>query len=172
MVDGLYGTIHTPYAVFSDDMYDGITEVKKQVKDTTMILNSIASGDNVCASADYQKNRGKILDTGISLYEYMGKHSTHGKSIVIDDDIAVVGSYNFDCRSTYVDTETMLVVQGKEITKQLEEDFSRLKSGSLKVNKDGSYQNDKNVAERTMDSKKQSMIKILSYIIQAFRYLA
>lgn len=40
---------------FSDDMYDGITEVKKQVKDTTMILNSIASGDNVCASADYQK---------------------------------------------------------------------------------------------------------------------
>ena len=89
MVDGLYGTIHTPYAVFSDDMYDGITEVKKQVKDTTMILNSIASGDNVCASADYQKNRGKILDTGISLYEYMGKHSTHGKSIVIDDDIAV-----------------------------------------------------------------------------------
>lgn len=34
-------------------------------------LKFIASGDNVCASADYQKNRGKILDTGISLYEYM-----------------------------------------------------------------------------------------------------
>ena len=57
-------------------------------------------------------------------------------SLIIDDDIAVVGSYNFDCRSTYVDTETMLVVQGKEITKQLEEDFSRLKSGSLKVNQE------------------------------------
>ena len=28
LVDGLYGTIHTPYAVFSDDMYDGITELK------------------------------------------------------------------------------------------------------------------------------------------------
>ena len=90
MVDGLYGTIHTPYAVFSDDMYDGITEVKKQVKDTTMILNSIASGDNVCASADYQKNRANILHTGISLYEYKGKQSTHGKSIVIEDDIADV----------------------------------------------------------------------------------
>ena len=164
--------IHTPYAVFSKEMYEGIAQVKQQVPNTTMILNSIASGDNICASADYQKNRSKILDTGVSLYEYMGRHSTHGKSLIIDDDIAVVGSYNFDCRSTYVDTETMLVVQGKEITKQLEEDFSRLKRGSLKVNKDGSYQNDKNVAERTMDSKKQGMIKILSYIIQAFRYLA
>ena len=110
MVDGLYGTIHTPYAVFSDDMYDGITEVKKQVKDTTMILNSIASGDNVCASADYQKNRGKILDTGISLYEYRGKHSTHGKSIVIDDDIAVVGSYIFDCRPTHVDADALPIL--------------------------------------------------------------
>lgn len=164
--------IHTPYAVFSKEMYEGIAQVKQQVPNTTMILNSIASGDNICASADYQKNRSKILGTGVSLYEYMGRHSTHGKSLIIDDDIAVVGSYNFDCRSTYVDTETMIVVQGKEITKQLEEDFSRLKSGSLKVNKDGSYQNDKNVAERTMDSKKQGMIKILSYIIQAFRYLA
>ena len=164
--------IHTPYAVFSKEMYEGIAQVKQQVPNTTMILNSIASGDNICASADYQKNRSKILGTGVSLYEYMGRHSTHGKSLIIDDDIAVVGSYNFDCRSTYVDTETMLVVQGKEITKQLEEDFSRLKSGSLKVNQDGSYQNDKDVAERTMDSKKQGMIKILSYIIQAFRYLA
>ena len=164
--------IHTPYAVFSKEMYEGIAQVKQQVPNTTMILNSIASGDNICASADYQKNRSKILGTGVSLYEYMGRQSTHGKSLIIDDDIAVVGSYNFDCRSTYVDTETMLVVQGKEITKQLEEDFSRLKSGSLKVNQDGSYQNDKDVAERTMDSKKQGMIKILSYIIQAFRYLA
>ena len=147
-------------------------EAPKQVPDTTMILNSIASGDNICASADYRKNRSKILDTGISLYEYMGKHSTHGKSLVIDDDIAVVGSYNFDCRSTYVDTETMLVVQGKEITKQLEEDFDGLKNESLKVNKDGSYQSGKNVTESTMDGKKKCMIRILSYIIQAFRYLA
>ena len=139
--------IHTPYAVFSKEMYEGITQVKQQVPDTTMILNSIASGDNICASADYRKNRSKILDTGISLYEYMGKHSTHGKSLVIDDDIAVVGSYNFDCRSTYVDTETMLVVQGKEITKQLEEDFDGLKNESLKVNKDGSYQFSLNCAE-------------------------
>lgn len=63
--------IHTPYAVFSKEMYEGIAQVKEQVPDTTMILNSIASGDNICASADYKKNRSEILDTGISLYEYM-----------------------------------------------------------------------------------------------------
>ena len=164
--------IHTPYAVFSKEMYEGIAQVKEQVPDTTMILNSIASGDNICASADYKKNRSEILDTGISLYEYMGRHSTHGKSLIIDDDIAIVGSYNFDCRSTYVDTETMLVVHGQEITKQLEEDFNGLKKQSLQVKKGGSYQKNKNMKESTMDGRKQGMIKVLSYIIQAFRYLA
>lgn len=47
--------IHTPYAVFSKEMYEGIAQVKQQVPNTTMILNSIASGDNICASADYQR---------------------------------------------------------------------------------------------------------------------
>ena len=102
----------------------------------------------------------------------MGRHSTHGKSLIIDNDIAVVGSYNFDCRSTYVDTETMLVVQGKEITRQLQDDFDGLKSQSLQVKNDGSYRKDPDVKESTMENKKKTMIKVLSYIIQAFRYLA
>lgn len=164
--------IHTPYAVFSKEMYHGMKEITQKVPDTTIILNSIASGDNICASADYQKNKNKIIHTGVSLYEYMGKHSTHGKSLVIDDDLAVVGSYNFDCRSTYVDTETMLVVHGKEITKQLEEKLYALKDGSLKVRRDGTYEKNKKVREQTMDTKKRRMITFLSYLIQGFRYLA
>ena len=172
MVDGLYGTIHTPYAVFSDDMYDGITEVKKQVKDTTMILNSIASGDNVCASADYQKNRGKILDTGISLYEYMGKHSTHGKSVLIDDTLSVIGSYNFDNRSTYVDTETMLVADSEPLAKDLEKHLNVLKEGALPVDQDGNYMENEDVKEKKISEEKEWKIKALSHLMWLFRYLA
>ena len=73
----------------------------------------------------------------------------------IDDDIAVVGSYNFDCRSTYVDTETMLVVQGKEITKQLNDDFDELKTESLKVHPDGSYRSSENIKIPTIKEIEQ-----------------
>ena len=62
--------------------------------------------------------------------------------------------------------------RGKEITKQLQDDFDGLKSESLQVKKDGSYQKDPDVKESTMESGKKNMIKVLSYIIQAFRYLA
>lgn len=163
--------IHTPYAVFSDEMYEGMGEIAKKIPNTAIILNSIASGDNICASADYKKNRQDLMDTGAQIHEYMGKHSTHGKSLVIDDDLAIVGSYNFDCRSTYVDTETMLVVHGEEITKQLEGKLNDLKKGSLEVDKEGNYQKKTGVKERTMDSKKERIITFLSYVIQGFRYL-
>lgn len=163
--------IHTPYAVFSDEMYQGMKEIKQKVPDTKIILNSIASGDNICASADYKKNKQRIMDTKVKIYEYMGKHSTHGKSLVIDDDLAVVGSYNFDCRSTYVDTETMLVVHGKEITAQLEGKLNDLKDGSLEVDSKGTYKANAKVKERTMEKGKERLITILSYVIQGFRYL-
>jgi putative cardiolipin synthase len=163
--------IHTPYAVFSDEMYEGMGEIAKKIPNTAIILNSIASGDNICASADYKKNRQDLIDTGAQIHEYMGKHSTHGKSLVLDDDLALVGSYNFDCRSTYVDTETMLVVHGEEITKQLEGKLNDLKKGSLEVDKEGNYQKKTGVKERTMDSKKERIITFLSYVIQGFRYL-
>lgn len=163
--------IHTPYAVFSDEMYKSMAQIQKKIPDTNIILNSIASGDNICASADYKKNKQKIVDTGAEIYEYMGKHSTHGKSLVIDDDIAVVGSYNFDCRSTYVDTETMLVVHGKEITSQLEEKLNDLKEESLVVDPKGNYQKKEEVKEKTLENKKGKIISLLSYVIQGFRYL-
>ena len=163
--------IHTPYVVFSDEMYEGMEQIQKKIPDTKIILNSIASGDNICASADYKKNKQKIVDTGAELYEYMGKHSTHGKSLVIDDDIAVVGSYNFDCRSTYVDTETMLVVHGKEITSQLEGKLNDLKEESLAVDSKGNYREKEGVKEKTLDKKKGKIISLLSYVIQGFRYL-
>lgn len=163
--------IHTPYAVFSDEMYQGMEEISQKVPDTKMILNSIASGDNICASSDYKRNRQEILDTGVTIYEYMGAHSTHGKSLVIDDDLAVVGSYNFDCRSTYVDTETMLVVHGKEITTQLEGKLNDLKDKSLEVDAKGNYKKNEKVKEKPVNQRKARLIGFLSYVIQGFRYL-
>ena len=39
--------------------------------------------------------------------------------MTIDDDIAIVGSFNMDMRSAYIDTELMLVINSKDINKQL-----------------------------------------------------
>ena len=163
--------IHTPYIVCSDRMYQGLREVKEAVPDTEILINSIASGDNICASADYMREKPKVQEIGADLYEYMGEHSTHGKSVAIDDDLSVIGSYNFDNRSTYVDTETMLVIHSEELNRQLRENLEVLKEDALQVAEDGSYIPKEGVEENVMASGKQGVIKVLSVIIQLVRYL-
>ena len=163
--------LHTPYIVCSEDMYQGLTEVAEAVPEFELLINSIASGDNVCASADYMREKPRVEKIGAALYEYMGEHSTHGKSIAIDDDLSVIGSYNFDNRSTYVDTETMVVIHSPELNAQLRGKFAALKDQSLQVAEDGGYLPKEGVSEHQMPDAKKGMIKALSLVIRLVRYL-
>ncbi len=163
--------IHTPYAVPSKDMYDGLAAVVAKVPDTTMLLNSTSVGDNFMASSDYTLNRPKILNTGVKLYEYFGDRSSHGKSILIDHRLALVGSYNLDMRSTYLDTETMLVIDGEEFNSQLENCIDDLASDSLLVSPDGTYENNPAVCVIPVSDSKKLIFAFTSLLFQLFRYL-
>lgn len=163
--------IQTPYAVFSKDMYKGIEEIAKTVPDTKMLINSTAVGDNVVASCDYTKNWKKVVGTGMPVYEYHGEHSCHGKSILIDDQLSAIGSYNFDMRSTYIDTETMLVINGKEFQKLLRKEVKKIEDESLLRKADGSYETDEAVEEKHLSTGGKVLYKVGSRIIQPFRYL-
>lgn len=57
--------------------------------------------------------------TGIKIYEYEGGISYHGKSITVDDNLSIIGSFNMDMRSAYLSTELMLVIDSEDINKQL-----------------------------------------------------
>lgn len=118
--------LHTPYIVCNDYMYEKLAEVADNVQNTRMVINSVENGDNIVASSDYLWNKPSVVDIGFDLYEYDGGTSTHGKSIVIDDDIAIVGSYNFDLRSSYMDTEMMLVVQSPGLAAELQSNMDIL----------------------------------------------
>lgn len=49
----------------------------------------------------------------------------HAKSIVIDDDIAVIGTHNFDPRSVDYNTEAVVVVPDRAFAQQLEASIAR-----------------------------------------------
>lgn len=76
-----------------------------------MMTNSIANNGNPFGSMDYSKNKGKILGTGVQILEYDGGVSYHGKCFVIDDRLSGIGSFNWDMRSAYIDTELMLILE-------------------------------------------------------------
>ena len=130
-------TIHTPYIISNDIMYDTFAEIAEKVPEVIMMTNSVANNGNPFGAGDYRANIGKILNTGMSLYEYEGGVSYHGKSIVIDDNLSVVGSFNMDMRSAYLDTELMLVIDSEQVNAQLRECLSRYEKECGIVQPDG-----------------------------------
>lgn len=117
--------IHTPYIICNEMMYDSLTELCGLVPNVLLMTNSVANNGNPFGASDYAANKQKILDTGLEVWEYEGGYSYHGKSILIDDDISIVGSFNMDMRSVYLDTELMLVIKSEEINRQLGGEMER-----------------------------------------------
>ncbi|MBO5197401.1 MAG: phosphatidylserine/phosphatidylglycerophosphate/cardiolipin synthase family protein [Lachnospiraceae bacterium] len=162
--------LQTPYAVLNRDMYTLLRTVAQTVPLFDMLLNSTSVGDNFMASSDYTFNRDKVLATGVTVHEYQGDHSTHNKSVLIDDDISVIGSFNFDMRSVYIDTESMLVVHGEEFNQLLEQEIFRMKEESLEVAEDGSYLPGR-ITPAELSSSRKLLFRITSVVFQLFRFL-
>ena len=157
--------LHTPYIICNDMMYDTLTGAAAG-KEVTVMTNSVANNGNSFGAADLEKNRERMLDTGISLLEYEGGVSYHGKSIVIDDDISVVGSFNMDMRSAYLDTELMLVIKSKELNAQLRGLMENYEGSARIALPDVEYANPYNVVPQEITAKRKfrkDVIKTLFY---------
>lgn len=112
-------TIHTPYVIFNQDMYEMIQKVCDGDADVYLMTNSAANNGNPFGSVDYLLHKEEILATGLRVSEYEGERSYHSKCIAIDHHISVIGSFNMDIKSAYQDTETMLVIDSEELNSQL-----------------------------------------------------
>jgi len=128
--------IQTPYLVTTDlskiifkTLVDNGVEIK-------ILTNSLASNDNLEAFSGYQRDREALLKTGVKIYEFkpnaqirqkimsdvmqkqlqeMPIFGLHAKSMVIDDEITVIGTFNLDPRSANLNTESITVIPSKSI---------------------------------------------------------
>lgn len=117
--------VHSPYAVLNRHMHKALTDIAAKVP-VTLMVNAVGNGANVAAGSDFLFHRASVEATGVKLMEYAGGISYHGKSLAIDDDLSVIGSYNLDLRSTYIDTELMLVIRGEAVNGRLREHMAAL----------------------------------------------
>ena len=151
-------------------MYERLREVSGAV-DVEMLINSVENGDNFVASSDYLRHKDELVDTGVQIYEYDGGTSYHGKSVVIDDELSIIGSYNMDLRSTYVDTELMLAVQSKALTAQLLEKMDGYKADSRKVIDENTYETPDHVQVADVPWMKRAAWAVVGFLLQPFRIL-
>lgn len=135
------------------------------------MTNSAANNGNPFGASDYAAYKDRILATGLSVWEYEGGCSYHGKSMVIDDATAIVGSFNLDMRSVYLDTELMLVIQSKDVCRQLTENMEFYEHSARHALADGSYENPYNVVPVELTPKRAGRISLIRRLALWARYL-
>lgn len=84
-----------------------------------VVTNSVRSTDGLLPQVGYLKYRGSLARAGIDFREYKGPDCLHGKVIIVDGRVSMVGSYNIDPRSEYLNTEVMAIAENEELARAL-----------------------------------------------------
>ena len=129
--------IQTPYLVTTDlgkKLFKTLVNNGVEVK---ILTNSLASNDNLEAFSGYQRDRKALLKTGVKIFEFkpdaqirqkimsdvmqgqlqeMPIFGLHAKSMVVDDEITVIGTFNLDPRSANLNTESITIIPSKKVS--------------------------------------------------------
>ncbi|MBU2927609.1 cardiolipin synthase [Winogradskyella psychrotolerans] len=123
--------ITTPYFIPGESLIDALIIAIQSGVDVKLIIPGISDSKmvNAAASAYYTE----LLQYGAKIYKYH-KGFVHAKTIVIDGDLAIVGSANMDYRSFDLNFEVNAMVYSEIIAKQLTNAFEKDLKVSQKIN--------------------------------------
>ena len=155
-------SIHTPYIICNDWMYKSLKSVCAGSGKAALMTNSVANNGNPFGASDYKINKEKLLETGITVYEYEGGVSYHGKSVTIGDDISIIGSFNMDMRSTSLDKELMVVFDSEDVNSQLKGYMREYEAESVRVLDADAYDIPEGVTRQEISSKREFRVKVLT----------
>lgn len=130
---------HTPYILCNTYMMERLRQICGGNEKVTMMTNSVANNGNPFGAMDYKLHKPKILDTGVQVLEYDDGVSYHGKCFTIGDRLTSVGSFNWDMRSAYLDTELMLVVDSRPLNEIMKKYMASYEDTCLVVEDKDSY---------------------------------
>lgn len=140
--------IQSPYIIPSKPMRQALREVDFLTEDAFLLTNGLAASPNVMAHSGYRNHRQRLIDLPVHLYEYLGPdRSLHTKSMVIDQRTSVIGSFNIDARSTYLNTESVVIIDSPELAEEIHDIVAnRYLANSVKVDEVKSKTNETNVS--------------------------
>ena len=162
--------IETPYAICDDRMLDALSRLCGDGRRVQILTNAPESGANIFGCAEYRNEKPRLLAAGCEIFEAACAQSLHTKTVLVDDSISVIGSYNLDPRSTYLDTELMLVIDCPELNHSLRETASARAAQSRRVLPDGTETEGPDF-EASMPLSKKAGYAILRIFTGLFRYL-
>lgn len=134
--------LESAYLIFDDNQLEEWQSLNREGVQIKALTNSMASNDLTTNHSGYAGRRDEMLDHGIELFELKPEtklcevstgdaskcaptlaYGLHAKSAVFDRQIASIGSFNFNLRSTYLNTESVLIIENQTVAQSLADDI-------------------------------------------------
>lgn len=132
--------IISPYLIPTDGVYTAFQELRAKGVRIRIITNSMKSTDNLLAQAGYRSSQKRLREMGIEIWEYVGPNTVHAKTAIIDHNHVLVGTYNMDPRSAFLNREVGMSFIDDENTgfaSMHEQTIEGFRQRSMLVAKDG-----------------------------------
>lgn len=152
--------IQSPYLVLSNKAWDLFESVLARGVKIKINTNSLPASDNLPAYSGYSSQVKKLLEAGIEVYEYrpdakrrhdlvkrytqykdksLPVFSLHAKTMVVDDSIVYIGTFNLDPRSENLNTEVGVIAKDTDLARAVkhEIELDMAEGNSWNVRKDG-----------------------------------
>ncbi|MGY6536057.1 MAG: phospholipase D-like domain-containing protein [Pararhodobacter sp.] len=108
--------IMTPYFVPGQEGLQALTDMARRGVRVEIVTNALAVNDHIIVHGAYRWYRRALVEAGVVLHEFAARSSArpgdrqarqmlHGKTFIADDRLGFVGSFNFDMRSVFLNTE-------------------------------------------------------------------
>ncbi|CAA6676812.1 MULTISPECIES: phospholipase D family protein [unclassified Lentimonas] len=120
----------SPYFVPTKPGVARLIEIQERGVEVIVVTNSLAANNQPIVHGGYAKSRKALLRAGVQLYEVSAdatsgveaavpigakKGTLHAKAFVVDRKELFIGSFNFDPRSAYINTELGVIIESPEM---------------------------------------------------------
>jgi len=161
----------SPYVAFTHRNMRLFTELVED-RDFTLVTNSLASAVNLPAFSSYYVSRGRLINAGITIYEFQSTDSSiHGKTYLFDGRLTAIGSFNMNERSIRSDTESMLVIDSEEFHNIVLDAIGDQIAQSLMVDIDRNYVLSDYVEEAHASWGKRVLYIAAGTVLRLFRFM-
>lgn len=140
--------IISPYMLPGPYYFEALLAAAARGVEIHLLTNSLGSSDLVLVHGPYHKYRLPMLRAGIRLYEMSGsldfdnnhwhedsRSLLHAKLFAVDEHIVYAGSFNFDQRSLYLNTELGLLLDSPSLAGKITENFiANIQANALTLN--------------------------------------
>ena len=111
--------IVNPYVVPDESLLLALTSAAQRGVEVTLMVSEI--GDQFLVYHAQRSYYEELLKAGVRIHLYRSPIILHSKYIIIDDDIAVIGSSNMDIRSFQLNLEVMLICYNTQVVADLQD---------------------------------------------------